>query len=180
MYPTTSCYPHEPWFQRALTLLWALSRVEVASWHYHPRMKIWKVCNEKLVEDANHLLLTCQAYKVSEKHDKLFDGHDNLSLSSNPDHKGWAHMAKYYFHTANVYSREVTPHLRKDPCRRSYVYLGPYVKISLFIDNERSILFFQVHHYTQVVQKQTFQDPPYCQIANTDHDQYRICKINEA
>ena len=152
IYPTTCYYPMSFTSQRALTLLWAFSRklrVEIASWHYHPGMKIREVWNQNLVEDENYLLPTCQAYKVSEKYDNLFDGHDNLCLSSNPHHDGWAHMAKDYFHTANVYSREVNPYL---------------------IDDERTILFFQVHHYTQVVRKQTFPDPPYCQNVNTDHN----------
>ena len=38
------------------------------------------ICNENLVEDEYHLLITSSAYKViCEKFDDLLDGHDNMN-----------------------------------------------------------------------------------------------------
>ena len=70
--------------RKALTLLQTHSHkldVAGAPWKHHADMKISKVCNENLVEDEYHLLITCLAYKIiRKKYEDLLDGHDNMSV----------------------------------------------------------------------------------------------------
>ena len=77
------CPPISLASQRVLMLLWTcLSKlgVDVASWHQCTNMKICHVCNENLVEDEYHLLITCSTYKViCEKYDILNGHHTRIS-----------------------------------------------------------------------------------------------------
>ena len=69
-YPT-SYNPMKLGSRRAFTLFGTHTvnklGVDIASWHRRPSMKICKVCNENLVEDEYHLLLTCSTFKVIHK-----------------------------------------------------------------------------------------------------------------
>ena len=40
-----------------------------------------KICNENIVKDEDHLLITCLTYKIiHEKYDDLLNGHDHVSV----------------------------------------------------------------------------------------------------
>ena len=80
-YPVASHYPMSLGSRRGLRLLQTRSQklgIEVASWHHHPNIK---TCNENLVRDEYHLLITCSTYKViCENYDNLLNRHDNVDV----------------------------------------------------------------------------------------------------
>ena len=100
--------------------------VDVASWYHHPSMKICKVCNENLVEDECHLILTCSEYKVTrEKYDDLLGGHDNLNVILNSHQNWWAHLYMHYIYIESFYYILVTSLIRKESHTGWYVSLVP-------------------------------------------------------
>ena len=73
-------YPHELWLLKILSNLPTQVRClrVTSSWHHHTSMKICKACNENLVEDEYHLLLTYSTYKViHKKYDNFLNGYYN-------------------------------------------------------------------------------------------------------